>query len=645
VARYNPNGSLDTTFGNFGIVITAFGNGNDSATKVAIQGDGKIVVAGVTFNGANEDFAMARYNTDGSLDTTFGNLGKVTTSIGSGDNAALDLVIQADGKIVVAGYAHNGLNLDIALARYNSNGALDAAFGNQGIVITNIGGNEVAAAVVIQVDNKIVVASSFPADLYRFAALRYNVNGSPDSTFGNGGLATVPVGDPFNSQNVVGARSIDIQDDGRILVSGNARDLNSILMSVIVRFTSSGLPDTTFSGNGLNPVFTGNEFSALHAIRLIKGKIVAAGTIAIPGRGLDFVVARFKLNGQFDNSFGVGGLSITPINADIATDIGLDMAIQDDDKVVVAGFTFDGSNNDFAVARYMGGNSGNITRSLFDFDSDGRSDMAVFRPSDGTWRVRKSRDTTTLIQNFGLNGDLITPGDYDGDAQTDFAVFRPGTATWYLQQSTAGFAAFQWGLSGDKPVPGDYDGDGKTDIAVWRPSNGTWYVLQSFSGQPLSVPFGVNGDVPALGDYDGDSKSDIAVYRPSNGTWFVLRSSDGGTTTQPFGLSDDVIAPGDYDGDGKTDFAVFRKNPDDPATWHLLQSFGGEATIEWGVGGDRPVPGDYDGDGKTDIAVWRPSDGTWYVLQSSDLQALIVQFGVNGDKPIPAAYIPQPGLP
>jgi len=135
--------------------------------------------------------------------------------------------------------------------------------------------------------------------------------------------------------------------------------------------------------------------------------------------------------------------------------------------------------------------------STADFDGDGRTDLSVFRPSDGTWYVMQSGSNTFRAQQFGTNGDRIVPGDYDGDGRTDFAVFRqtPQNGIWYiLRSSDNSFLSVQWGLNTDKPTPGDYDGDGKTDIAVYR--NGTWYIVQSSNGQFATHQFGAPDDVP-----------------------------------------------------------------------------------------------------------------------------------------------------
>jgi hypothetical protein len=268
------------------------------------------------------------------------------------------------------------------------------------------------------------------------------------------------------------------------------------------------------------------------------------------------------------------------------------------------------------------------------FDGDGRSETAVYRPSNGSWWSLNSTDGTVQSVPFGTPGDKLAPGDYDGDGKTDRAVFRPSDGTWYLLQSTAGFGAVRFGAAGDLPVPGDYDGDLKTDIAVYRPSTGVWYLLQSTAGFG-AVQFGAVGDRTAQGDFDGDGKTDVAVYRPTTGVWYILKST-GGFTVQGFGLAEDQPVQADYDGDGRTDIAVFRPST---SIWYLMTSTAGFQAFQFGASTDKAAPADFDGDGKTDIAVFRPSTGVWYIFRSSDRGVTIITFGTNGDIPVPAGYL------
>ncbi|MBV9959824.1 MAG: FG-GAP repeat protein, partial [Acidobacteria bacterium] len=295
----------------------------------------------------------------------------------------------------------------------------------------------------------------------------------------------------------------------------------------------------------------------------------------------------------------------------------------------------DATDQHFALVAYNFSSTSQAKPS--DFDGDGKSDVAVFRPSGGVWYASQSSDAQLRVQPFGLSTDSIAPADYDGDAKTDFAVFRPSDGNWYILQSTTGTVRTQpFGASGDVPAPADFDGDGKADLVVFRPSTGGWYIFQSSDNSFHAQGFGANGDKPVAGDYDGDGKADLAVFRPSAGAWYVLRSSDGSFLAQAFGVSTDLVVAGDYDGDGKHDLAVFRPSA---GAWYILQSSNGAFLGQaFGLGTDIPAPGDFDGDGKTDVSVFRPSTGTWYILQSTS-GFRSQQFGANGDKPVEAAYV------
>jgi hypothetical protein len=279
-----------------------------------------------------------------------------------------------------------------------------------------------------------------------------------------------------------------------------------------------------------------------------------------------------------------------------------------------------------------------------DFDGDGQSDLAVYRPSSGMWEILKSLNnyTTSVALAWGTSTDRPVPGDYDGDRKTDAAVYRPSNGTWYVLQSSTNYTtsiAFAWGVSTDLPVPGDYDGDGKTDFAIYRPSTGEWYVLLSSTGYTTDIvkPWGVSTDLPVPGDYDGDGKTDFAIYRPSTGEWYVLLSSSGYTTNlvKTWGASTDIPVPGDYDGDGKTDLAVYRPST---GTWSVSLSsthFATSLVVPWGTSIDVPVSGDYDGDGQADLALFE--SGVWKILLSSTNYATskTISWGMSTDVPLP----------
>jgi hypothetical protein len=275
-------------------------------------------------------------------------------------------------------------------------------------------------------------------------------------------------------------------------------------------------------------------------------------------------------------------------------------------------------------------------KSRADFDGDGKTDISVFRPSEGNWYLNQTTAGFGVVK-WGVSSDVLTPGDFDGDDKTDLAIFRANADSsqpdFYVLNSN-GFtvSGVSWGVAGDIPVIGDYDGDLKSDIAVYRGSDTTFYILRSGGGATIKQ-YGVAGDVPVSGDFFGDSKADITVYRPSTNQWWIFNG--GGDTVIPFGAAGDVLVPADYGGDDKDDIAVYR-----PSTgqWIYQPSGGGAAVFtSWGNSTDIPAPGDFDGDGKDDPAVYR--NGAWWILQST-AGALTTNFGVSTDKAIPNRYLP-----
>ena len=529
LARYHANGSLDNSFGNGGKVVTFVGD-RSAASDIAIQADGKIVIA-VFSNGSSSVgiFAVVRYETTGALDTSFDGDGKVIIDMGN-FNSANDLVIQPDGKIVVVGSSGviGSSNYAFAVARLNSDGSLDASFNGDGRVITSLGSNSFgAAAVALQTDGKIIAAghSGSTYSTADFALVRYNADGSLDASFDGDGKVITAVSSGFD-----GAYAVAVQTDGKIVAAGSSQGN----MMAVVQYNINGSLDTSFDGDGivLTPGIDSDYTSSV--VIQSNGKIVAAGTI-----DPNFALVRYNPNGSLDTSFGGDGIVTTNFDEPGSPGYGgvSGLAIQPNGKIIAAGYW--GSDFKFAffaVARYIG-DTVVSNRKQFDFDGDGRSDISVFRPSDAVWYLNRSGSGFTAAQ-FGLSTDKITPADFDGDGKTDIAVYRDGIWYW-LRSSDNGFQAVQFGLASDKPIVGDYDGDGKADQAVFRPSDRVWYILGSTQGF-YGIQFGISSDIPAAADYDGDGKADIAVFR--DGTWY-LRQSTAGFTGVAFGLATDKPVP------------------------------------------------------------------------------------------------------
>jgi uncharacterized delta-60 repeat protein len=361
VARYNTDGTLDTTFGAGGRVRTDFPGLAAVPSAVVIQPDGKIVVAGgafplFTFLG---DFKVVRYNTNGSLDRSFGSGGIVTTTFPAG-SYAFDVALQTDGKIIAVGTVFIGFDpgeqsdTDFALARYNPDGSADTTFGNGGQVSTDfVGMEDDAFSVLIQPDGKIVAVGSAnsSANFYDFAAARYLSNGTIDTTFGVGGRVQTDFGD----QNFDRARSAALQPDGRIVAAGFAISQNGGVQNfAVARYTSNGILDTTFSGDGKTQIDFGNCCqSATKVLLQSDGKIVVVGGSNGESSEDDFLLARLSRRGALDSTFGVGG--------EVRTSFG-DLnggangaALQSDGKIVAVGFqaTFTNQWANLALARYL----------------------------------------------------------------------------------------------------------------------------------------------------------------------------------------------------------------------------------------------------------------------------------------------------
>jgi subtilisin-like proprotein convertase family protein len=338
--------------------------------------------------------------------------------------------------------------------------------------------------------------------------------------------------------------------------------------------------------------------------------------------GSDTLTSVFGSNGTAMN-----GTWSLYIRDDLGTDVG----------TVTGGWSLTFEANDFNCSL-----APTAVKSRADFDGDGKTDLSVFRPSEGNWYLNRST-AGLAVYNWGTSTDTLVPGDFDGDGKADTAVFRPsntaGVSDFFILNSS-GFTVTgaEWGSVGDVPVGGDFDGDGKNDVAVFRPSNGTWYILNSSNGSNTIAPFGLSGDVPVSMDTENDGKTNLAVYRPSNQTWYVAKATGNPATNfdaYPFGLAGDLLVPGDYDNDNKTDVAVFRPSN---GTWYIRRSTnGGTTIIPFGLSTDVPVPGDYDGDGQDDVAVYR--NGTWYINRSTS-GMLIQPFGLSTDKAVPKQYIP-----
>jgi len=387
LVRYLPNGKLDSSFGAGGIVTTAIGSLDDKAFALAIQkSDEKLVVAGYSYNGTQNVFALARYNinvtgkTDGTLDTSFGTGGIVTTAIGSLDDKAFALAIQSDNKLVVAGYSLQGTQYKFALVRYNTDGTLDTGFGTGGIVTTAIGAiDDEAFALAIQSDGKLVAAgrskiNTTNGNVYEFALVRYNTGGSLDTTTFNPAGTPNPGGTPSIIPpgivtTVIGnggddeALALAIQpSDGKLVAAGYS---NNGVQNVfaLARYNTNGSLDTTgFGRQGIvtTAIVTTTSPIGINSVAYAlgidsTGKLVAAGysTTNNTSQQRAFALARYNPIGSLDTTFNSTGKATTAIGT--VDDEAFALVVQSENSVVTAGRSYNKTMGayEFALVSYL----------------------------------------------------------------------------------------------------------------------------------------------------------------------------------------------------------------------------------------------------------------------------------------------------
>ena len=278
LARYTTNGALDSSFGSGGLVTTDLGSA-EVVRAMALQSDGKLVVAG----GSGNDFALARYNPGGSLDTGFGTNGSVKTDFGGGIDMARGLVLQPDGKIVAVGRTQLGSVVAFAIARYNPSGSLDTTFGTNGMVTTDVNGGAFAA--VVQTDGELVVDGAAGQVSADFALVGYNPDGSLDSGFGNGGIVTTDFGTTSDE-----AFAITLDAEGRIIAAGHAGPSTGSSAFAMARYNDRGRLTRNFGTDGKVTTSITSGDDEVRAVTIQPdGKIVLAGRDGSP----DFTLTRY----------------------------------------------------------------------------------------------------------------------------------------------------------------------------------------------------------------------------------------------------------------------------------------------------------------------------------------------------------------
>jgi uncharacterized delta-60 repeat protein len=507
-------GMLDPTFGTGGEVVASFqGSMDNIGQAAALQSDGKIVTVGqaISFNTANGNFALTRTNPDGSLDLSFGNGGRVITQFAT-QSQATAVAIAPDHKIVVAGIAGLPSNSEFAVARYNADGTLDTTFGNGGTVTTLIMQMDSDSGVAVQADGKIIVAGSahlqvpFPTWESGFVLLRYNPDGSLDSTFASAGFF-------FPTGSVSTARAVTVQADGRILAVGYAVNLDGSPVGVVVkRFNSDGSLDSSFGTGGQEVISTMNLAQANAVALQADGKIVLAGDATSSG-GSTFAVVRLNTDGSLDTTFNQTGIVVTGLNQQ---DVANGVAIQGDGRIVASGMTTPTNGlSEFALVRYntdgsldAGFGQGGKVFTIFGA-ANGSSALSVFLQSDqkiiaGGYAIfNSSTGTDFALARYNTDGSADTGFGSGGQVTIDFPGAQPVTINAVTIQAdgkiiAAGNVAVADPSSIGFVAVARFNSDGSLDTTFGKAGWATFDVA-GFGGSAAAVAFQPDGKIVVAG--------------------------------------------------------------------------------------------------------------------------------------------------
>jgi len=361
------------------------GSALDFGFDSVVQSDGKVIVAGAS-NLADFDFSLVRYNADGSIDQTFGGGDGIVTFDAGGNEFGFDVALQTDGKIIVVGQTDIGADNDILVARFNSDGTLDTTFDGDGYAITNVSGDDNSGAIAIQTDGKIVVAGDNDGGGNDFSVVRYNTDGSLDTTFDSDGILTLD----FGGSSFDTATAVALQSDGKIVVGG----LSSLQFGLI-RLTTTGVLDTSFDTDGVVTTDFGAGSETINGLAIqADGRIVAGGTA-----NLDFALARYNTNGSLDTTFDTDGLRTSDLGG---TEQAYDIALTSSEKILISGSTTLLGNNDVMVQRYN--SDGSTDRS---FNTVGTRITVVGVSNEVGYSVNALDDGSVLVGGYTSSGGFL----------------------------------------------------------------------------------------------------------------------------------------------------------------------------------------------------------------------------------------------
>lgn len=424
--------NLDSSFGNNGQLTTEFSSFDDNAHAITVQADGKILVAGQSENGADTDFAIVRYHGDGSLDKDFNYTGQVTVAVGSGDDQALAMVVQEDGKILVAGTTDNEGSLDVAVIRLQDDGLPDMDFDSDGqVVITLPDSDDKAQSILLQEDGKIILAgTSETNEESQIFLARLNSDGSLDTDFGEKGLAGMP--DDANEA----ALSAALTTDGHIILAG-FKSTDDISRAAIFSFLEDGQVDNKFGKNGIALSGPEEENSLFYDLALLEDdKILAAGA-TVGGSYRSIILAGFTKTGEVDTQFSEEGL--------VQTDIGMDavaysLAVANDGSIYLAGSGSKNEDTDFILLHYsaQGQSLDSEPATVIEEEEEDEEEEATGSLNLNPLEVREgsisgqsftltdfsSYDDVARAIYIQDDGTILLAGSADNGKDQDFAVLR-----------------------------------------------------------------------------------------------------------------------------------------------------------------------------------------------------------------------------
>ncbi|MBP7415686.1 MAG: hypothetical protein WBC19_06400 [Pyrinomonadaceae bacterium] len=556
--RLNSDGSLDTT-------LDARIGTLEFVGTIAVQADGKVLVGGnfTKINNINRR-ALARLNSDGSLDTSFlPDVGGLSVS---------KVVVQPDGKILVAGgfTTFNGTAVR-NIVRLNTDGTLDASFN------IGTGTNTAVNALLVRTDGKIYLGGGFSSfnGIQKPRLVRLLPDGNLDP-----GFKTVRV-----NGNIT---AICESSGGKIIVGGviNSTVTGAATRQGVLRLLSDGSVDYSFDVKGVTRNGSGGEVWQLGVQS--DGKIIASGQFEAINGAARSGFARLL---TFPNP--------TPAFSDFDGDGKTDLSVLRPSTGV-----WHQLSSYFNQVQAVGGIASDDVTVPADFDGDFLTDFAIYRPSTAEWFILHSSDDTVYSFQFGLPNDIPVPGDYDGDGKADLAVWRNSNGNWHILGSQSGLQMIQFGQPGDEPVLGDYDGDRIYDLAFVRRIGGqmSWHRLRMDGRRYKAMPFGTGNDVTAPGDYDGDGTVNFAIQHhgdtPSSAATLINRKANNrGQFSVQLGIGTDIVVPGNYDGDNKTDWTIVHDDVGGSSNllWSIRYSSTGTVSspIPFGLSGDRPASARY----------------------------------------------------